>query len=384
MRILFSFLAKLIQLLGLRNVILIEAEKAIRENAEAVYREMLRRSWKKRHRIVLLSRHPEKLWASLPKGIRLLPYPASSDSGLRRLRYRLLRMRAEMFVEENIQIQKNIDSTVQIYLTHGSPIKSLRNYYTCRESTDYMLNQAEFWKPINAYEFRIEEKKLVTLGYPRNDALFTHTVDMAALFGRKYQKVITWYPTYRQYRSAEEEQIYRGDTTIPLIQDSNFATRLNEIAAKFDILLVIKPHPAQDVSKIREMQLSHLRYINDDFLISHNTSTYPFLADTDALITDYSSVLFDYLLTDKPVGLAFEDFEQYKEQVGFAIDMDIVRACGPELATLEDFEAFFQDLVSGNDPYRESRERIKHLTNQYTDGNSAKRVVDWLETLLKK
>ena len=130
------------------------------------------------------------------------------------------------------------------------------------------------------------------------------------------------------------------------------------------------------------MQLSHLRYITDEFFIEHNTSTYHFLADTDALITDYSSVLFDYLLIGKPVGLAFEDFEQYRDQVGFAIDMDIVRACGPELNTVEDFEAFARDLVSGNDPYREKREEIKHLTNQYTDGNSAKRVVDWLETLL--
>ena len=287
-----------------------------------------------------------------------------------------------MIVDENNQIRKNSPFAVRIYLTHGSPIKSLHNYYICREDADYMLNQSDFWKPINAYEFKINEKKLVTLGYPRNDTLFSHNVDMADLFGCKYEKTITWYPTYRQFQDKNADRPYHGDISIPLIRDEVFAVELNKIAAQYNILLVIKPHPLQDVSKIREMQLSHLRYINDDFFIEHNTSTYHFLADTDALITDYSSVLFDYLLTDKPVGLAFEDFEQYRDQVGFAIDMNIVRACGPELKSLDDFDAFFRDLVAGNDPYREKREQIKLLTNQYTDGNSAKRVVDWLETLL--
>ena len=378
----WTILEKLIRLFGLQNVVIIEAEKAARENTGAVFLEMLRRGWNKRYCIVLITQHPEALVEWKQKHIKILLRPEASEGGLKRLRYRWYRLRAAMIVDENFQVQKSVDSTVHIYLTHGSPIKSLRNYYNVDRDTDYMLNQAEFWNPVNAYEFRIDEKKLVTLGYPRNDALFSHPVDMSSLFERKYQKVITWYPTYRQHQSSKSGQVYEGRTTIPLIQNPAFAKKLNEIAAKYDVLLVIKPHPAQDVSKIREMQLSHLRYINDAFFIDHNTSTYHFLAGTDALITDYSSVLFDYLLTDKPIGLAFEDFETYKEQVGFAIDMDIVRACGPELNTVEDFEAFFRDLSAGSDPYRESREKIKHLTNQYTDGNSAKRVVDWLETLL--
>ena len=382
MRKLWDLLVALLRLLGLRNVVMIEAEKAIRENTDAVFREMLRRGWEKRYRIVLASRCPEAIRDWKRKGVTILANPEASESGFKRFRFRLFRMRAVMIVDENVQIRKNVPSTVRIYMTHGSPIKSLRDYCSCKEGTDYMLNQSEFWKPINAYEFNIAPEKLVTLGYPRNDALFAHTVDTAALFGRRYQKIAAWYPTYRQYNKKDPNRPYHGNTTIPLIQDEAFARKLNEIAARYDILLVIKPHPAQDVSKIRAMELSHLRYISDAFFIEHGAATYPFLSETDALITDYSSVLFDYLLTDKPIGLAFEDYETYKAQVGFAIDMDIVRACGPELNTPEDFEFFFLDLISGNDPYRESREKVKHLTNQYIDGNSAGRVVDWLETLL--
>ena len=379
---LWNILETLLRFFGLQNIVILEAEKAIRENTEGVFQEMLRRGWDKRFRFVLISLNPDALVEWKRKRIKILPRPDVSEGGLKRLRYRWYRLRAVMIVDENYQIRKSVPSSVRIYLTHGSPIKSLRDYCNVNPDTDYMLNQSAFWKPVNAYEFNIDEKKLVTLGYPRNDSLFTHTVDMAALFGRSYRKIITWYPTYRQFVNPDKDRPYHGNTTIPLIQSEDFAQKLNQIAAKYDVLLVIKPHPAQDVSKIREMQLSHLRYINDAFFIDHNTSTYHFLAGTDALITDYSSVLFDYLLTDKPIGLAFEDYEQYRDQVGFAIDMDIVRACGPELNTPEDFETFFRDLASGNDPYREKRGEIKCLTNQYTDGNSAGRVVDWLETLL--
>ena len=66
----------------------------------------------------------------------------------------------------------------------------------------------------------------------------------------------------------------------------------------------------------------------------------------------------------------------------FAIDMDIMRSCSYMLDSADDFDQFFRRLVEGDDPLRKKREEIMRLTNQYTDGNSTQRVVDWLETLL--
>ena len=70
--------------------------------------------------------------------------------------------------------------------------------------------------------------------------------------------------------------------------------------------------------------------------------------------------------------------------VGFAIDMDLLRSCAVQLKTPQDFELFFRDLIAGNDPLQEKRDELMHLTNQYVDGNSTKRVVGWLDSLLKK
>ena len=64
--------------------------------------------------------------------------------------------------------------------------------------------------------------------------------------------------------------------------------------------------------------------------------------------------------------------------------MEMLRPCAEMLDTPENFERFFRDLTEGNDPHREKREELTRLTNQYTDGCSAERVVDWMEELLNQ
>ena len=144
----------------------------------------------------------------------------------------------------------------------------------------------------------------------------------------------------------------------------------------------MKPHPVQDISKITALNLDHLILISNSFFVEHGIQSYEFLAKTDALITDYSSVFFDYLLTGKPVALTLEDYELYRKQIGFAIDMNLMKSCSTILDDPEDFDAFFRDLTEGRDPLQEKRREITQLTNKYLDDQSTKRVVDWLGQLL--
>ena len=370
----------IVRLLGFQNVIMIEAEREIRENTHAVFKEMLRRGWDKKYRFVLFSEKPETLahWKSKRICVR---QRTRYDSDLKtRLRLTTKKLRAAMIVDENLQTGKYDPKTIHVYLSHGSPAKSLHDNYNCVKDTDYVLCQSDFWKPIDTYEFNVPEERLVIKGFPRNDALFSSRVSMAELFGRDYKKVVVWYPTVRQRRNRWNEK----SIAIPVIQDADTAKRINEIAAKYGVLIVVKPHFVQDLAYVQELELDHLKFIDDNYYREHGISAYEFLGQTDALITDYSSVIFDYLLTGKPIGLTWEDFEEYKEKVGFAIDMDMLRPCAEMLDTPEDFERFFRDLTEGNDPHREKREELTRLTNQYIDGNSTTRVVDWLESLLEK
>ncbi len=378
-----NILSPILRLFGLQNVIILEAEPGTRDNTQAVFLEMLRRGWDARYRFVLASKTPQSLAHWNSKRITVVQRPRDGDNWIVFLRFQMIKLRAVIILDENTQIRKGMSITKHVFLTHGSPLKDTRGYYSCMPDTDYALCQSEYLRPIVSKGSVVPSDRRVILGMPRNDRLFDSEVSMEALFGERYKKVVVWYPTFRQHKVRGSVPGTSG-AAIPIIHKAESAQRINEIAAKYDVLLLVKPHPAQDLSTVTALDLDHLKVITDDFFIQHGITSYTFLGKTDALITDYSSVLYDYLLTRKPIALAQEDYEEYEKNIGFVIDMNLLRSCAVNLLTAEDFEPFFRDLVAGNDPLREKRDELMHLTNQYTDGNSAKRVVDWLETLLKK
>ena len=234
---------------------------------------------------------------------------------------------------------------------------------------------------MNSYEFHIPPEKLVTLGFPRNDDLFTQKCDLKDIFGAEFDRFVVWYPTYRQHKN---DLVTTTDISIPVIHDPAAAEAVNAAARETGTLVIVKPHPAQDLAHIRALELSNLRFIDDGLFAAHGITSYEFLACTDALITDYSSVLFDYLLTGKPVGLTFEDIDAYARQPGFAIDPQPLRESAAMLDTPDDFRTFFAQLAAGDDPLRAKRLQLTKLTNQYTDGHSAERVAAFLAEHLRE
>ena len=89
---------------------------------------------------------------------------------------------------------------------------------------------------------------------------------------------------------------------------------LNGFLAEKRVLLVFKPHPAQDLSVMKDLNCSNIRFIYNDYMLGRGIQTNELLAQTDALITDYSGIYYDYLLTDKPIGVTLDDYEDYKQQ----------------------------------------------------------------------
>lgn len=67
-------------------------------------------------------------------------------------------------------------------------------------------------------------------------------------------------------------------------------TAVGRTAAEHNILLLFRPHPVQDLSVFHKEELPHIRIADDVFLASMECTLYELLAQTDALITDYSSV----------------------------------------------------------------------------------------------
>jgi CDP-glycerol glycerophosphotransferase (TagB/SpsB family) len=344
------------------------------DNTEAVYEELLRQHWNDKYRLLWVLSEQELCPKIQEKNV-LFRRAKSQRASLF-----LARCKAAAIIDCNSQQKKLTDKTVHLYLSHGSPIKSVKDYYFCDETTDYVLLQSEFFRQVDAREFHVPEEKLVQLGFPRNDVLLSKRVDLRQVFG-DYRGFVAWYPTYRQHKSSGVDST---QISIPVLHDLAEAEKINEIAGKYQVLILVKPHPAQDISKIKKLELSHIRFLEDSFFTEHGFSSYEFLAATDAMITDYSSVFFDFLLTDQPIGLTFEDAEDYAKHPGFAIDTALLQGCSEMLDTAQDFERFLSRIASGEDPLREKRAQVKRLTNTYVDGNASKRVVEFLAQEIAK
>ena len=73
-------------------------------------------------------------------------------------------------------------------------------------------------------------------------------------------------------------------------------------------------------TEVVEEQLTCVQFIQESDLEMAGIQLYELLGQTDALMTDYSSVAVDYMLCDKPIAFLLEDYEAYRKNRGFVFE----------------------------------------------------------------
>ena len=261
------------------------------------------------------------------------------------------------------------------------PYKAVPEYFDLIGNADYIVSLSSFFNKTLAQLTHCNENQIINLGFPRNDDLFSKEKNIKNLFKNKsFEKVILWLPTYRQ-RTNKDSNLSMKDSFqlgLPIIYDVETLKSLNELLKEFNILLVLKPHPAQDLSLIKAEQLSNFVILTNNDLDKENINLYEFLGQTDGLITDYSSVYYDYLLTDKPIAITTDDLEEYSKVFEFVYDniFDVIK--GEYINNFNEFKTFLQNISTGNDISKNDREKIKKTLHKYNDGNSSKRIYEFL------
>ncbi|AGC67176.1 CDP-glycerol:poly(glycerophosphate) glycerophosphotransferase [Thermoclostridium stercorarium subsp. stercorarium DSM 8532] len=113
----------------------------------------------------------------------------------------------------------------------------------------------------------------------------------------QYDKIILFMPTFRKSKI-----INRIDSTsdFPIISSKNIS-EINSFLKENKVLLVIKPHPYQNDIEFLNLEFTNIIKFTNEDLAMKNVLLYELLGQVDALVTDYSSVYFDFLLTQKPI-----------------------------------------------------------------------------------
>ncbi len=351
----------------------------------AIYEELLKKEAKEGFRFIWVFREPQ----NYPE---LAKIPGTSLVKLGSPAYYRAFARARYWIVNSRTRHCLVPGKDQIFVNtwHGTPFKRIgcdimvdgsnnmvslndmkKDYRKEGKRVTYFLSPSRFYSEKIASAFSLkgkaEKQKIVESGYPRNDRLFTIQADeieriKEKLGIEKSKKVILYAPTFRDNQHTgsglaftlgfSPENFVRafGDDYVMLFRTHYFVTEhLNLQALKPAVI---------DVTQYDE--------INELYAVS------------DMLITDYSSVFFDYANMRKPMLFFMYDIEEYRDNLrDFYLEPEELP--GEIVRTEEElFAAIPRTAVKAelSANYQNFRDRFNYLDGPHT----SRKVIRWLLT----
>ncbi|MBE5963198.1 MAG: hypothetical protein E7256_17760 [Lachnospiraceae bacterium] len=267
----------------------------------------------------------------------------------------------------------------KVNLWHGIPLKkinmdniydSVRHPKGWKDSMRYWLRRLSDEKPSHyvlttscflseIFASAFATKNVIIAGYPRNDSLYEGRIKdefkeaseiVNWIYKRKEEgnRIILYMPTFRE----SEMQLFD-------VLDFN---ELHRFLEKNQMYLCIKLHPKSNI-KIRLEEICKDIHLDRIKLIGADTDPYEILGLADQLLTDYSSIYFDYLLLERPIVFFPYDYEEYLQhsrELYFPYDDFTPGIKAMNMLQLQ--EAFLEE-----DRYQEKRKEIKKKMFDYSE-----------------
>ncbi len=380
---------------GTRNIIIFAGQTGYDGNSRALYEYLLSVGKDKKYKFIWCGRGDLGTMKNVKKpGTDLMVYESGADWKWQGTRWNQFAYHCKNLYYMNCAKYIFFDNLFPqclygkhvphiVYETHGCPplknVKGMINLHHCGV-TD-MLITTDNIRDIFPEMVGVSSEKTFVCGQPRNDVIFNAPLKYEEILGKHYSKVILWMPTFRMFYTTDADGSRRMDSEVdylyglPLIHGDVDLETINECLSRNDCLLIIKPHPHALCTGIEDVRLGNIAIWTNKWLDDKGINLYALFADTSALISDYSSVAFDFLLTGNPVAYITDDMEEYK--LGFAFPNVLDYMPGPKINKLDEMLCFIKDIAKGNDLYRDERRRVNDWANTYHDGQNARRMADY-------
>ncbi|WLQ34125.1 CDP-glycerol glycerophosphotransferase family protein [Streptomyces castrisilvae] len=339
------------------------------DSPRAVYEELVRRGTEVEHLWVVRDQQ-----AIIPEGATAVEHGSVAwHEALARSRYIVTNTQLPEWFE------RREDQTV-VQTWHGTPLKriGLELAGTAQANAAYIATLAErarqwsFLVSPNTYSTPVLrrsfgfEGEVLECGYPRNDIF--HAPDRAKVAAAVREKlgipagkrVVLYAPTWR-----EDQRLGGGRYSLGLQLDLAAAER--ELGD--DTVLLVRRH---------YMVTDRLPDSGTGFV--RDVSRYPDVGElmliSDALVTDYSSLMFDFAQTGRPMLFHTYDLEHYRDTLrGFSFDFES-RAPGPLIPGSDDLIEALRDPERAIAGHAKAYEQFRHDFCDLDDGRASARVVD--------
>ncbi|MGJ1067645.1 glycosyltransferase [Staphylococcus warneri] len=262
----------------------------------------------------------------------------------------------------------------QVYINtwHGTPLKhmgldiphsliktqnTMRNFLI----SDYIISPNKHTTTILDHAFKLSpiyQGNFLEIGYPRLDLTINSTEAdirkvLSSFIHLNQEKIILYCPTWQG-----------TDVNKPIIKEDNIYNEIKALESITGYQVLLKVHPF--VYK----KIAHSDNLKP-YLIPNTFDTNQLLSVVDLIITDYSSIFFDFLVTDKPIIFYTTNHDEYARTRGLYIDTQ--QLPGPIYTNIN-------DVIQGiqNETYKQYDKNYQQFKAQFCshdDGNACQRLI---------
>ena len=260
-----------------------------------------------------------------------------------------------------------------VLLTHGVTSKQAglaeknisllkRCYYAViRTNLTYCLTPCPEFNQIVASHFGISERQMLVSGFPRFDPLLRNEYTMLQ---KKAEISVLYAPTWRHYADVK---------LFPF--DDFDKDEFERFCTAKKIKFYIRVHPRFENMIPKEI-------LSFPFVEIFSGTQFPdindYLPNFDMLITDYSSIFYDFMILDRPLFFFMYDIEEYEKEIGLAVDFNKF-AAGYKPKTQREFLENISDALE-KDSFAKKRQSIRNLAC----GSSKENCKDVVSLLFNK
>ncbi len=277
-------------------------------------------------------------------------------------------------------IHKKRAGNIYLQTWHGTPLKRLgfdinipgpevegrQNFYNESRNWDYLISSNEYSTEIFKRAFKYY-KKMLEIGYPINDIFFKDNTDLIKSLKSKLginnnKKIILYAPTWKDdEKNASWEHYFKLNID------------LNRLYKEFgdEYVFLLKMHHLVSENLIIDDNLK-------DFVI--DLSNYEDIQElyilSDILITDYSSVFFDYAHSKKPILFFVPDLNHYISNVrGLYLNME-TELPGPLIYNNDELINSIKNIEQISKEYNEKYDEFYERFCSLCEGNSAEKIIE--------
>lgn len=287
---------------------------------------------------------------------------------------------------------------VSISLWHGIPLKrmgfaanntsfkaDLHELKVWQKNADVVVTSSDLYSSLMTACVGLENSKYITTGFPRIDALANSTFSKQQLLNDLFNlddkdtKIGIYMPTFRW--ELENEQV------IKQVQAGNFMAltdfdleQLNSALARNNQCLLVKLHP-YEMKLVNDLHFKadRIAFLNDRYLRENQLDLYELLPATDFLMTDFSSIYFDYLHLNKPIIFVANYLSEYQQKRGLLLSPYEDVTPGAKVTTQAQLHAALDNLVDDN--FASQRQTWLKMTYQVASEGNSQRLYEWITNL---